>query len=465
MMHSSNSSRSVHVRPRRVRPLVEHLETRYAPAAFTFNNPVIAANNPINNPIAVASHPATSATALDEIEAADDFILTQPTQLQSATFTGLLPLGTPVGNITDVVVEIYRVFPADSNVDRTSGPNTVPAFQTTNVPTRANSPSDIVFQSRDSTAAGELGFSANIVAAVFTAGNSVITGINPKPNQTTGGEAARTGEEVQFNVTFTSPFNLPADHYFFVPQVQLTGNPSPGFLWLAGVRPNATLTPDLQSWIRGPNIEPDWLRIGTDIIGGNPAPTFNGAFSLSGQTLAPQLTSLSLNSVVEGAAGFTLTVTGSNFSSDAVVQFGSTALATTVVSSTQLTAIVPSSLLTNAGTFPVTVTEATGTSSSLSFSVQDVTPVVVATATTLSRSRHTVSVIGLYADSVRELHRVTINWGDSTKSSFSLGNHAVGLFHATHAYRGRAHAFHKITLFITDDDGAKSGIVTLRLFV
>ena len=31
---------------------------------------------------------------------------------------------------------------------------------------------------------------------------------------------------------------------------------------------------------------PDWLRIGTDIVGGTPAPTFNQAFTLTGETTA-----------------------------------------------------------------------------------------------------------------------------------------------------------------------------------
>jgi hypothetical protein len=31
---------------------------------------------------------------------------------------------------------------------------------------------------------------------------------------------------------------------------------------------------------------PDWLRIGTDIIGGATPPTFNMAFSLTGETVA-----------------------------------------------------------------------------------------------------------------------------------------------------------------------------------
>ena len=55
-----------------------------------------------------------------------------------------------------------------------------------------------------------------------TALNPVDSGIHPSSNQATGGEGPKTGQEVRFNVTFTEPFDLPADHYFFVPQVLLS---------------------------------------------------------------------------------------------------------------------------------------------------------------------------------------------------------------------------------------------------
>ena len=42
---------------------------------------------------------------------------------------------------------------------------------------------------------------------------------------------------------------------------------------------------DLQAWIRNSNLAPDWLRIGTDIIGGATPPTFNMTFSLTGETI------------------------------------------------------------------------------------------------------------------------------------------------------------------------------------
>jgi hypothetical protein len=232
----------------------------------------------------MASRPES--TGKIEIEAADDFVTTaSQTLITSATFTGLLTGGATTANIGEVVVEIYRVFPNDSNVARTSGP---PVFSTSQVPTRVNSPSDVEFQGRDS-AAGELSYTTSVVATTFTALNSILNGINPMPGQTTGGEGAITGQEVMFTVNFSTPFNLPADHYFFVPQVQVT-TANGQFYWLSGTRPLSPSpfpagTTDLQAWIRNANLDPDWLRVGTDIVGGNPAPTFNGAFSLTGDAV------------------------------------------------------------------------------------------------------------------------------------------------------------------------------------
>src|SRR5215813_1704798 len=94
-----------------------------------------------------------------EIEAADDFVLSAHTVLHQATFTGLLNQGGQ-GEIREVRVEIYRVFPNDSNVARTSGP---PTFSTTQVPTRVNSPSDVAFDSRES--GSGLTFTSSVLSA------------------------------------------------------------------------------------------------------------------------------------------------------------------------------------------------------------------------------------------------------------------------------------------------------------
>jgi hypothetical protein len=42
---------------------------------------------------------------------------------------------------------------------------------------------------------------------------------------------------------------------------------------------------DLQAWTRDQFLDPDWLRIGTDIVGGTTPPTFSTAFSLDGATV------------------------------------------------------------------------------------------------------------------------------------------------------------------------------------
>lgn len=252
--------------------------------------------------IGTASRPASPGKL--EIESADDFAVTgaNTLRLTGASFTGLLPTGASLSSVTDVSVEIYRVFPADSNVGRTSGP---PLFSTSQVPTRVNSPSDVALDSRDSSA-GNLTFTPAVVAASFTANNSVLNGIHPAPGFHTGGEGAVTGQQVTFNVAFTTPFTLPADHYFFVPQVQLS---SGDFFWLSAARPivppGTPFPPgvtDLQSWIRNSDLDPDWLRVGADIVGGS---AFNATFSLSGDLEpVPEPATLLLFGTTTGALAF-----------------------------------------------------------------------------------------------------------------------------------------------------------------
>jgi hypothetical protein len=248
--------------------------------------------------MAMASRPSSGSI---EIEAADDFATTSATAITGLTFTGLIPTGAALSSITEVAVEIYRGFPLDSDVGRTSGP---PTFSTALVLTRVNSPSDTAFVGRDS-AEHNLTFTPSVTQASFTAINSVLNGINPKPNQRTGGEGAVTGQEVSFNVVLTSPVNLPAGHYFFVPQVKLA---SGEFRWLSAPKPIVAQgtpfpvgTTDFQAWIRNANLAPDWLRVGTDIVGGTTSPTFNGTFSLSGATCgAISLAPVSLPSATAG---------------------------------------------------------------------------------------------------------------------------------------------------------------------
>ena len=69
----------------------------------------------------------------------------------------------------------------------------------------------------------------------------------------------------------------------------------------------------------------------------------------------PSISSLSPASAIAGAPTFTLTVNGANFVAGAFVQWASTPLTTTFVSSSQLTASVPSNLVAAAGSVNITV--------------------------------------------------------------------------------------------------------------
>ena len=103
----------------------------------------------------------------------------------------------------------------------------------------------------------------------------------------------------------------------------------------------------------------------------------------------PTITSLSPTSATAGAAGFTLTVNGTNYVSGSVVNFNGTATTTTFVSATQLTASITAAEIATAGTSNVTVTNPApggGISGSSPFPVNNPTP----TVTTLSPSSGTV---------------------------------------------------------------------------
>jgi len=122
--------------PHRLAVLIASVVVLLGPPAFA---DVIYNNLTPNNLMATAVRPDT---APFEIEAGDDFFLGAAARVNSASFDGLLVPGaggaTP--SISQVVIEIYRVFPADSDVGRTSG---APTFSTPQVPTRVNSPSDV----------------------------------------------------------------------------------------------------------------------------------------------------------------------------------------------------------------------------------------------------------------------------------------------------------------------------------
>jgi hypothetical protein len=99
------------------------------------------------------------------------------------------------------------------------------------------------------------------------------------------------------------------------------------------------------------------------------------ALSLTASSFAiklgtPTINGFSPTSASSGDSSFTtLTVNGTNLDSSAVVNWNSTALTTTFVNATQVTASVPASLIASPGTANITVTTTVGTSAASSFTV------------------------------------------------------------------------------------------------
>jgi len=247
----------------------------FSGAAAAQNTQVIVNTGNPDGKLGALSRPASAGKL--ETETADDFVLDQTTVLTGATITGLITPATPLANIANVEVELYHRFPQDS-IDPPSP---------IKVPSRVNSPSDVEIDSATRDAhQGTLSFTTNLLNPNFSVPTTVVNKINAKPlDSVTHGEPAAIGEEVEIAITFTSPIVLPTGHYFFRPEVLVTGG---DFLYLSAPRPivapGKAIAGDLQAWIRNSDLKPDWLRIGTDIIAGDP-PTFNMTFSLTGTSL------------------------------------------------------------------------------------------------------------------------------------------------------------------------------------
>jgi len=147
---------------------------------------------------------------------------------------------------------------------------------------------------------------------------------------------------------------------------------------------------------------------------------------------APTLTSISPASCSAGASTFTLTATGTNFTSTSTINWNGTALTTTFGSSTSLTASIAASLVTTAGTASVTVTNATGTSSAQTFTINGVAPVlsgISPSSCTAGASAFTLTATGTNITSGTSIKwngtALTTTFGSSTSLSASISSSLV----------------------------------------
>jgi hypothetical protein len=161
---------------------------------------------------------------------------------------------------------------------------------------------------------------------------------------------------------------------------------------------------------------------GLDTGGGQTfQPTFGAtAFALNvGSNPVPSVTLIAPSSAVPGGAGFILAVTGANFTATSVVRWNGSDRATTFVSTTQLTAVIPATDIAAAGTAQVTVFNPTpngGTSSALTFAIA-VPGNPVPTLTALSPDNKTAGGPGftLTVSGANFVTGAAVLWNDSPR--------------------------------------------------
>jgi hypothetical protein len=144
---------------------------------------------------------------------------------------------------------------------------------------------------------------------------------------------------------------------------------------------------------------------------GNTGPGGGGGGS---QSSAPVLSSISPLSVVTTSTAFTLVANGSNFTSTSQIEWNGGPLATTFVSSIQLSAVVPSPDAISSGTSQVSVLTpgaGGGTSNLLSFTVTSLIPELISIApssATVGSPAITLTVMGARFDS-----KANVQWNGS----------------------------------------------------
>ncbi len=157
----------------------------------------------------------------------------------------------------------------------------------------------------------------------------------------------------------------------------------------------------------------------------NPGGLASNTLPLAITSLVPQpatLASINPNSVVAGSAGFTLVATGTNFTDGTEVLWNNVAVATTLISSTELDAKIPASLITAVGSATVSVQTPDGlTTDELPFAIippSNQAPILVSVSpntTVVGSAGFTLTAIG-----VNFVSGSQIAWNGATLSTTYL---------------------------------------------
>jgi Bacterial Ig-like domain (group 3)/FG-GAP-like repeat len=184
----------------------------------------------------------------------------------------------------------------------------------------------------------------------------------------------------------------------------------------------------------------------------------------------PALGISSLSPAIEpaGSSAFALTVNGFGFTAASTVNWGSTALPTTYVSGTKLTAQVPASAIANAGTATVTVQSpapSTGSSNALMFEIDSAgsnTPPTFATSSATVSPGSSATYPVTLPSSATNVSAACLNLPSGATCSYSAGSGAVTINTSSTTPAG---TYQIIVVFTETLPGAAAAILFLPILL
>jgi hypothetical protein len=183
----------------------------------------------------------------------------------------------------------------------------------------------------------------------------------------------------------------------------------------------------------------------------------------------PVVSSISPAFTDAGGAVFTLTVNGSGFIASSTIYWGASALTTTYVSATQLTAQVPAADIATAGTIAITVQTPApggGSSNAWQFEVDSVSS--VSTAPTITSTTETVSAGSPASYPVTVPSAVTsvsvtcLNLPTGAACSYSSTTNTVTITTSSTTPKG---TYQIVVVFTETVSGAASGFILLPILL
>jgi len=262
---------------------------------------------------------------------------------------------------------------------------------------------------------------AILTSDVATAGTDSVTVVNPLPGGGTSNAQTFTVLNPAPTTTSISPISIAAGSSDFTLTVNGTNFVNTSVVNWNGTSRTTTFVSSTQ--VTATILAADVNATGTaSVTVANPTPgggTSNPqTFTITAVTNpVPTIISLSPTSTPAGSPDFTLTVDGSNFISNSIVNFNGVAATTTFVSSSTITAVIPAGDVATIGAYPVTVTNPApggGTSGSLNFNVT----ATVNPAPTITSISPTSTFAGnagftLTVDGTNFVSNSTVNWNGS----------------------------------------------------